>query len=33
MPEKTRGVKVVINEILWIELRRLMPANRHREKT
>jgi hypothetical protein len=26
MPEKTRGVKVVIKEILWNEQGRLMPA-------
>jgi hypothetical protein len=26
MPEKTRGVKVVIEKILWNEQGRLMPA-------
>jgi hypothetical protein len=33
MPEKTRGVKVVIKEILWTELARLMPAIAWLEKT
>jgi hypothetical protein len=26
MPEKTRGMKVVIKEVLWNEQGRLMPA-------
>jgi hypothetical protein len=33
MPEKTRGLKVVIKEILWTELGRLMPANPALEKS
>jgi hypothetical protein len=33
MPEKTRGVKVVMEEILWSELGRLMPAIARLEKT
>jgi len=33
MPEKTRGVKVVIKEILWNEQGRLMPAILRIEKS
>jgi len=33
MPEKTRGVKVVIKEILWNEQGRLMPAILRLEKS
>jgi hypothetical protein len=33
MPEKTRGVKVVIKEALWNELGRLMPAIAPLEKS
>jgi hypothetical protein len=33
MPEKTRGMKAVIWEILWTELGRLMPAIARLEKT
>jgi hypothetical protein len=33
MPEKTRGVKVVIKEILWNEQGRLMPAIMRLEKS
>jgi len=33
MPEKTRGVKVVIEEILWNEQGRLMPAILRIEKS
>jgi hypothetical protein len=33
MPEKTRGMKVVIKEVLWNEQGRLMPAIRRLEKS
>jgi hypothetical protein len=33
MPEKTRGVKVVIKEILWNNQGRLMPAIMRIEKS